>query len=478
MGFSPCLKARYILSGAGELPMPLFDGAIQFIGFIDRHEYEILTTVNTAPALTPVPTPRTAHPTEALRGHVASLLASYRPGFALPGAFFTDDTLYAAEMEYVIGRHWLFAAPETEIPEEGDYRTLQIGPWPIFILRRDDGSVSAFHNTCRHRGSRILQHDTGIAGTTLVCPYHRWTYDMEGRVVNCGGTGEAAAAQRGLKAVHVRRLAGLIFVCLADEPPADFDDMAARMRPYLAPHALDHTKVAKQVDIIEHGNWKLTMENNRECFHCAGHPELLCSLFHFFGEIDSAHLAGAERANYERYLAAQREAERLWAAAALPWKPIEELAGRASAFRTERLVLDGAGESMTPDTRIASRRLLGALTEAKLGTLHYHTQPNGWFHFLSDHALTFAMFPLACDRTLVRCTWLVHEDAQEGRDYDLHNLTSVWQATNEQDAAFVAETQRGATSPAYIPGPITAGEYMVQLFHTWYAERLRAQLQL
>jgi glycine betaine catabolism A len=141
-------------------------------------------------------------------------------------------------------------------------------------------------------------------------------------------------------------------------------------------------------------------------------------------------------------------------------------------------VLDGAGESMTPDTRIASRRLLGALTEPKLGTLHYHTQPNGWFHFLSDHALTFAMFPLARDRTLVRCTWLVHEDAQEGRDYDLHNLTSVWQATNEQDAAFVAETQRGATSPAYIPGPITAGEYMVQLFHTWYAERLRAQLQL
>ena len=421
---------------------------------------------------------RTPSAPETLRRHVAELLGTYRPGLALPGAFFTDDTLYAAEMEYLFGRHWLFVASEPELPECGDYRTYQIGPWPIFLLRRDDGSIAAFHNTCRHRGSRILQQPAGIAGATLQCPYHRWTYDMNGRVIGCGATGEAPAAQRGLKAVHVRQLAGLIFVCLADEPPDDFDDMAQRLTPYLAPHGLTQAKVAKQVDIIEHGNWKLTIENNRECFHCAGHPELLCSLFDFFGEIDETRMSDEERVTYARFQNARREQQALWTRAGLPWQCIEELAGRRTAFRTERLVLDGAGESMTDDTRVASRRLLGELREARLGTLHYHTQPNAWFHFLSDPILTFATLPLERGKTLVRSTWLVHGEAEEGHDYDLEKLTRVWDATNSQDAAFVEEAQRGVSSPAYLPGPIAASEYMVQLFHTWYDERLRAELKL
>jgi glycine betaine catabolism A len=431
-----------------------------------------LSVPASAAASQPPPVP------ESVRRHIASLLATYRPGFALPGAFFADDTLFHAEMEYIFGRHWLFVASEPEIPEGGDYRTFQIGPWPIFVLRRDDGSIAAFHNTCRHRGSRILLQDSGIAGSHLQCPYHRWTYDLDGRVISCGATGEAPAAQRGLKAVHVRQLAGLIFVCLADQPPEDFDDMAQRVAPYLSPHGLSGTKVAKQVDIIEHGNWKLTIENNRECFHCAGHPELLCSLFHFFGEIDEQRMSDEERAHYARYQSARREQEALWTHTGLPWQCIEELAGRPTAFRTERLVLDGAGESMTADTRIASRRLLGDLREARLGTLHFHTQPNAWFHFLSDHILTFAALPLERGCTLVRSTWLVRADAEEGRDYDLDALTSVWNATNRQDATFVAETQRGVASPAYVPGPIAPSEYMVQLFHTWYDERLRAALAL
>jgi len=415
---------------------------------------------------------------DALRRHVAALLATSKPGFALPGAFFNDEALFGADMQYIFGRHWLFVASEPEIPEGGDYRTFQIGPWPIFIVRRDDGSIAAFHNTCRHRGSRILQQDSGIAGATLQCPYHRWTYDLNGRVIGCGATGEAPGAQRALKPVHVRQLAGLIFVCLAEEPPEDFDDMRTRMEPYLAPHGLTRAKIARQVDIIEHGNWKLTIENNRECFHCAGHPELLCSLFDFFGEIDPERMSAQERATYVRYEAARQVQEAIWTRTNLPWQTIEELHGRPTAFRTERLVLDGAGESMTPDTRVASRRLLGDLKEPRLGTLHFHTQPNAWYHFLSDHVLTFATLPLERGRTLVRSTWLVHADAEEGRDYDLEKLTSVWNATNAQDATFVEETQRGASSPAYEPGPIAASEYMVKLFHTWYEERLRAELQL
>jgi glycine betaine catabolism A len=413
-----------------------------------------------------------------LAAHVAALLAARRPQQALPGSFFSDEALYEAELEYIFGRHWLFLASVAEIPEGGDYRTYQVGHYPIFLLRRDDGSIAAFHNTCRHRGARVLQQPQGIAGATLMCPYHRWSYDTHGRVIGCGATGKPPAEQAGLKPVHVRELAGLVFVCLAEEPPADFADMAARMHPYLAPHALARTKVAHQVDLIEEGNWKLTIENNRECFHCAGHPELLRSLFEFFGEVDTARLSAHEQAEFCRYQGARRETEALWRQFDLPSAVIEELHGRATGFRTERLVLDGAGESMTPDTRAASRRLLGQFSAARLGSLHYHVQPNAWFHFLADHVLTFAALPLGRTRTLVRSTWLVHADAEEGRDYELANLTAVWNATNAQDAAFVAETQRGVASPAYLPGPIGESEYMVNLFHAWYEERLRAGLGL
>jgi Rieske 2Fe-2S family protein len=187
-------------------------------------------------------------------------------------------------------------------------------------------------------------------------------------------------------------------------------------------------------------------------------------------------MSAAERASYARYQQARSETEEVWRRAGLPSQRIESLHGRPTAFRTERLVLDGAGESMTADTRVASKRLLGSLTEPRLGTLHYHTQPNAWFHFLSDHILTFSTLPIDCTHTLVRSTWLVHAEAEEGRDYDLAKLTSVWNATNSQDAHFVAETQRGASSPAYLPGPIAPSEYMVEMFHTWYEERLRAGL--
>jgi Rieske 2Fe-2S family protein len=412
-----------------------------------------------------------------VRSHLEKLLDSRKPGFALPGAFFNDEALYAAELDAIFARHWLFVASEPEIPEGGDYRTYQVGPYPIFILRQDDGSIVAFHNTCRHRGARVLQQESGVVGAKLVCPYHRWSYDTSGRVIGCGGSGNCAGAtDLSLKPVHVRLLSGLIFVCLAENPPDDFAAMQAQLSGYLDPHGVPRTRIARQVDLIEEGNWKLTIENNRECFHCGGHPELLRSLFHFLGDVSEESLTEEERTTWRRYEVARDRALASWQRAGLPWQRIELLHGRPTAFRTERLVLEGHGESMTLDSKAASRRLLGSFTEAGLGTLHLHVQPNAWFHFLSDHIVTFCVLPLARQRTLVRTTWLVHVDAEEGKDYDLDNLTGVWQATNNQDAEFVAETQRGVSSPHYEPGPLGSTEFMVDLFHRWYEERMRAAL--
>src|SRR5579864_5090784 len=139
--------------------------------------------------------------------YLTALLDARRPGFALPGAFFHDERVYAADLEFIFARHWLFLTSQAEIPEAGDYRTYQIGPYSIFILRRDDGSIAAFHNVCRHRGSRILQQPAGVLGANIVCPYHRWTYDPSGSVIDCG---PGADLERGrhlsLRPVHLREL--------------------------------------------------------------------------------------------------------------------------------------------------------------------------------------------------------------------------------------------------------------------------------
>ena len=125
------------------------------------------------------------------------------------------------------------------------------------------------------------------------------------------------------------------------------------------------------------------------------------------------------------------------------------------------------------DGSAASRRLLGGLDTPRLGRVSVHTQPNSWMHACADHAVTFSVLPLAVDRTLVRTTWLVHEDAVEGTDYDVGTLTHVWRETNEQDAEFCRRAQQGVATPGYEPGPYAPSEYQVDAFVTWYVDRMR-----
>jgi Rieske 2Fe-2S family protein len=273
--------------------------------------------------------------------------------------------------------------------------------------------------------------------------------------------------------VPVRSLEGLLFICLSAEPPSDFDEVQSAVAPYLAVHGLRRTKVAAQLDLVEEGNWKLVMENNRECYHCDGHPELICSLFQLFGYAEE-DLTARLRPVHQRYQAASAALREVCDANRIPLDTVEEMDARPTAFRVGRLPLDHAGESFSKDGSLLCRKLLGSVPTPKLGHLSLHMQPNSWFHFVSDHVVTFTVLPIAPDRSLLRTTWLVRADAVEGSDYDVESLTSVWRATNEQDRALVARTQLGVSSPAYEPGPYAPTEGQVEAFVNWYAGRLRA----
>ena len=408
---------------------------------------------------------------EDARQLASALVQRRRPGWSLEAPFYTSQDVFDLDLEAIWARHWIHVGVSADVPEPGDYVTVEIGGYSVVIVRGTDKVIRAFHNVCRHRGARVINDAKGTAAK-LVCRYHNWAYDLDGPLAFAEHMApDLDTSCLGLKPVHLRNLCGLLFICLADEPPTDFDDMARTVEPYLAPHRIEDCKIAFEDDVVVQGNWKATMENNRECYHCAGHPELLKIFFQFFAHTE-ADVKPRQRAYYERYRRIQSEMLDIWRENQLPHELVERLDNRPTAFRLERLALDNAGESYTADTRIACKRLLGSFINPRLGALSLHTQPNSWNHFLSDHAVIFDVLPLAPGSTRLRTKWLVQRDAIEGRDYDLENLTSIWRKTNAQDATFVRWQQSGVESPAYEPGPYSPNENQVEKFIAWYVNRL------
>ena len=212
------------------------------------------STTRSASASPPDPTDRASAPgltensmttlaqplTQPLAGRtaVAELAAMRTPGQPLETPFYADREVFETDLEVIFARHWIFVGHDAEIPEPGDFRTIDVGTYSVILVRDDDEEVRAFHNVCRHRGARILD-GAGSVGN-IVCGYHQWTYGVDGTLLHAGQ--QPPTFDRscfGLKSVHVRSVAGLLYVCLAADPPQDFDDYASadRALPASAPAA-------------------------------------------------------------------------------------------------------------------------------------------------------------------------------------------------------------------------------------------------
>ncbi|WP_179745173.1 aromatic ring-hydroxylating oxygenase subunit alpha [Paraburkholderia bryophila] len=408
-----------------------------------------------------------------LRTH-AEVAHSRQPGHGMPGELFGRQDVFETDVDVFFHRHWILAGVTADVPQAGDVSAVDIDRASILIVRDDDENIRAYRNVCRHRGARLKEAGKSTVGL-LVCPYHQWTYDLDGSLKHTAHMGiDFDRSCRSLMPVKTRVVGGHIFVCLADHAPADIEFLAQTMIPRFAPYDLTRTRIAYETDIVENGNWKLVIENNRECYHCgATHPELTASFLpEDFGFCPQGLSDESQRA-LEAYHARNAASIASWERDGLICGTVERLAPDvATGFRTQRLVIAGDGESQTMDTRVASRKLLGDLSRRDLGDMHLWTH-NSWTHVMSDHAVVSYIIPLAPDKTLVRTKWLVHEDAVEGVDYDLNALTEVWVATNAQDAQLVSINYRGTQDPAYRPGPFSPfTETYLELFSQWYAARL------
>ena len=401
-----------------------------------------------------------------VRDDMLAKLQRRKPGYSLEQAFYSDPDYYQVDLETIWYRDWLFIGHDCELPKPGSYITVQIGAYPVLIVRDGQKNIRAFHNACRHRGSRICSAAKGVTAK-LVCPYHQWTYELDGRLLFARDMGaDFKPAEFGLQPVHCESVGGYIFISLADEAP-DFSPVRSMVAPYFEPHRLAETKVAFEMSIVEEGNWKLTWENNRECYHCAGsHPEL-CRTFP-----EAPGVTGVDAMD-------EPEIAEHWQRCEAAGLPSHFKISDDGQFRAARMPLLRDAVSFTMSGKAAVKRPLSdSVLTPQIGSLLLFHYPTTWNHVLGDHATSFRVLPIGPNKTEVTTKWLVHKDAVEGVDYSIDEMTKVWIATNDQDRRIIEENQFGINSPAYTPGPYSpVHEGGVLQFVDWYCDFMENRLK-
>ena len=405
---------------------------------------------------------------------IAQLLASDRKGLSLPRDLYVSEEAFRFDTQVMLKSVWLYACTVAHVKNPGDYFVFEVAHNSIIIIRGRDNEVRAFWNSCRHRGARICLEQRGRA-PRLTCPYHQWTYGLDGALIAARSMAEDFdKKENGLAPVALENVGGLIFICMDDTPPP-IDRVKADIIDQIAVYDLERCKVVVQDNYIEDANWKLVMENNRECYHCdAGHPELISVLGTYgFGKglPEDGEADVVDDSAFDAMVEAKRDH---WKAMGIFRDLIEFPDGWW--HRMARLPLANGAVTQSIDGKLACKKLIGPFTEPETSSLSVWTQPNSWHHFCCDHVVTFSLTPVAADKTLLRTSWLVHEDAVEGVDYDPDHLAALWRTTNTQDGHFSTINHKGISTDGYRPGPYAVEEKLVEDFKDFYVDRAKAAL--
>ncbi len=393
---------------------------------------------------------------------VSTWLDMDQKGLTLPRELYVSEEAFHFDTQVMLKSVWLYACTVAHVKNPGDYFQFELARNSIIIVRGRDNEIRAFWNSCRHRGAKICHEQSGHA-PRLMCPYHQWTYGLDGKLLAARSMAEDFDKKDyGLSAVALENIGGLIFICMSDTPPP-ISQVKADISDQIAVYNLDRLKIAVQDNYIEDANWKLVMENNRECYHCdAGHPELIRVL--------GTTGFGKDAPKNELSVAKREE----WRALGIDRDLIEFPEGWW--HRVARLALANGAVTQSIDGKLACQKLIGPFKEPETSSLSIWTQPNSWHHFCCDHVVTFSLTPIAAGKTLLRTSWLVHEDAVEGVDYDPDHIAALWRATNTQDGHFSMINHQGISNDGYRQGPYALEEKFVEDFKDFYVAASKAAL--
>ncbi|HSY04869.1 MAG TPA: aromatic ring-hydroxylating dioxygenase subunit alpha [Steroidobacteraceae bacterium] len=394
----------------------------------------------------------------------AQVMAQQRPGYALSRPFYCDAAFFEREAERILLRHWHCAGHQSQLPEPGDFFTLDICGESLIIVRGHDRQVHALLNVCRHRGSRVCTERTGHArGGVFVCPYHAWTYTLDGSLRAARHMPpDFERTSHGLRAAHARVIEGLIFVSLA-QTPLGLEHVEEMLAGCARVYGWATAKVAHRETYPVNANWKLAVENYMECYHCGpAHEEY--SRFHLYARPAALNREADERVRARaRTLGVTISEVDHWGLAALP--------GQEAADSTRSALAEGA-VSGSEDGR-ALGPLMGEFNDYDGGVTFFDVGLTSNFLAYPDHGLIYRFVPRSVGSTDMEVIWLVRADAREGTDYDLARLTWLWKVTSIADKRIIELNQQGITSRYYEPGPYSEMELHTRRLVEWILAELR-----
>jgi phenylpropionate dioxygenase-like ring-hydroxylating dioxygenase large terminal subunit len=361
---------------------------------------------------------------------------SYRAGArTLPGRYYTSSDVFLEEQARLFARHWIAVGRSADFAARGDFRVVEVAGESLIVLRDQQGTLRALYNLCRHRGTRLCTATGGRLSETVQCPYHAWTYALDGRLIGAPHMQDVAGFDRNDYPLHQTALAeweGFVFVNLADEP-SDFSDAFAPVLGRFARYALPRLVGVRRTVYEVRANWKLIMQNYSECLHCPTiHPELSTKL---------PYTSGANDLVQGPFLGGYMEIR--------PPHESATLSGRACGLP------------------------LGDLTaEDRRRAFYYTLFPSMMLSLHPDYAVHYTVWPRAPGETRVVCEWLVHPDSPTTPGYDIGDAEEFWDRTNRQDWDICERSQLGVASRRYAPGPYSPRESMPAAWDREYLHRM------
>jgi glycine betaine catabolism A len=363
---------------------------------------------------------------------LAAALAPFGRSRMLPRESYVDPEVFDWEQRNIFFG-WTCVGHATDIAEVGAQRAVGSSANGVLLVRSETGVVRAFINSCRHRGHELLACGETANKRSIICPYHSWSYRLDGALRNAPGFRDAAdfvPGEFGLSELRVMDWHGWLFVDPSGSA-ADFAVHVAGLEDVIGPYRPEDLTVVDRHSYELTANWKVIVENYQECYHCPTiHPEL---------SRVSPPSSGATL-----------DLEGSWLAG---WMSLGE--------GMETMSLSGQSGGVA----------IAGLSEQQLCTVMYVVgYPNLLVSLHPDYVMTHLMTPLAVDRTHVECAWAFPKDVAAQPDFDPSYAVEFWDITNRQDWAACESVQRGLTSPHARPGPLAPDEEAVYQFVTQVAK--------
>lgn len=381
---------------------------------------------------------------------------------SLEQAFYTDPDIYQRDVEAVYLRSWLYAGHLSEIPNTGDWFLFEMAGESVIIVRKDKHNVSALLNVCRHRGSIICGAKRGCS-RHFVCRYHGWSYDLDGYLHSAAHMPEGfdKSAVR-LGKIHVEILEGMIFINFAGRPAA-FDPVREDLGSCLRPYRIDKAKVAHRQSYFIKANWKLSVENYTECYHCApSHPE--------YTRGHALAKPGA-RASDEMQQIMARAIQCGLSERAVNRVYLDE-PGFGTGYAFERYPM-WRGHVTGSDDGKPVAPLMGEIRAYDGGATDFQVGPVSFALAYCDYIVIYRFTPVSLGESECDITWLVDGGAVEGKDYDKTRLTWLWDVTTKADKRIIENNAAGVRSRYYEPGPYSTMEEYTWKFTSWYLQTIR-----